>query len=100
MDTDGRNTARCGHKEVLANIYLHPLDRLMEEAGLCMVRYADDFVILCRSQAEAQKALCMVQKWVTVNDLTLLIKPIRVIAWKSDKVSSFSDIALKTVGAW
>jgi RNA-directed DNA polymerase len=29
---------------LLANIYLHPLDRLMEESGYRMVRYADDGV--------------------------------------------------------
>ena len=34
---------------LLANIYLHPLDLLMEETGHRMVRYADDFVILCRT---------------------------------------------------
>ena len=27
---------------LLANIYLHPLDRQMREKGYCMVRYADD----------------------------------------------------------
>ena len=42
---------------LLANIYLHPLDQAMAAAGYEMVRYADDFVILCRSEAEAQQAL-------------------------------------------
>jgi len=42
---------------LLANIYLDPLDHQMEQAGWAMVRYADDFVILCRSEAEAQAAL-------------------------------------------
>ena len=56
---------------LLANIYLHPLDRLITEAGLKMVRYADDFVILCRSKAEAEKALDMVKEWVQANGLTL-----------------------------
>lgn len=36
---------------LLANIYLHPLDKLMTEQELKMVRYADDFVILCQSQS-------------------------------------------------
>jgi RNA-directed DNA polymerase len=56
---------------LLANLYLHPLDLLMETAGRKMVRYADDFVILCRSEAEAQNALHAVQEWVAVNGLTL-----------------------------
>jgi RNA-directed DNA polymerase len=56
---------------LLANLYLHPLDLLMETAGRKMVRYADDFVILCRSEAAAQNALQAVQEWVAVNGLTL-----------------------------
>jgi len=39
---------------LLSNLYLDQLDHLMAEAGLEMVRYADDFVILCRSEAEAR----------------------------------------------
>ena len=37
---------------LLANIYLNPLDHLMARTGREMVRYADDFVILCRSEKE------------------------------------------------
>jgi RNA-directed DNA polymerase len=56
---------------LLANIYLHPLDLLMEEAGHRMVRYADDFVILCRTAEEAAAALRQVTAWTTANGLTL-----------------------------
>ena len=56
---------------LLANIYLHPLDLLMEESGYQMVRYADDFVILCRTQEEAHAAFRRVEAWVTENGLTL-----------------------------
>jgi RNA-directed DNA polymerase len=56
---------------LLANLYLHPLDLLMEQSGRRMVRYADDFVILCRSEAEARAALHEVQVWVAENGLTL-----------------------------
>ena len=38
---------------LLANIYLDPLDAAMAERGRRMVRYADDFVILCRTREEA-----------------------------------------------
>ena len=38
---------------LLSNIYLDPLDHLMEEKGYRMVRYADDFVILCHTRQEA-----------------------------------------------
>jgi RNA-directed DNA polymerase len=56
---------------LLANLYLHPLDLLMEQSGYRMVRYADDFVILCASEAEAQAALRQVSAWVDANGLTL-----------------------------
>jgi RNA-directed DNA polymerase len=56
---------------LLANLYLHPLDKQMQDAGLRMVRYADDFVILCHCEDEAQQALSLVREWVTANGLTL-----------------------------
>jgi RNA-directed DNA polymerase len=56
---------------LLANLYLHPLDLMMEQSGYRMVRYADDFVILCASEAEATAALRQVTAWVTANGLTL-----------------------------
>lgn len=57
---------------LLANLYLHPLDKLVsEEYGARIIRYADDFVILCRSQQEAMGALKVVQEWVTENGLLL-----------------------------
>jgi RNA-directed DNA polymerase len=56
---------------LLANIYLNPLDHRMAEAGFAMVRYADDFVVLCRTREEADQALALVQSWVEENGLTL-----------------------------
>jgi RNA-directed DNA polymerase len=56
---------------LLANLYLHPLDLLMEQSGYRMVRYADDFVILCATEAEAMAALRQVTAWVNANGLTL-----------------------------
>jgi len=56
---------------LLANIYLHPLDRHMREKGYRMVRYADDFVVLCQTAEEAQAALNEVRAWVEPNGLKL-----------------------------
>lgn len=56
---------------VLSNVYLNPLDHRMADAGYEMVRYADDFIILCRSMEEAQAALADVQQWVSTHGLTL-----------------------------
>jgi RNA-directed DNA polymerase len=64
---------------LLANLYLHPLDHQMAAAGWEMVRYADDFVILCRSQAEAQQALDAVRQWVNEAGLTLHPEKTRVV---------------------
>jgi RNA-directed DNA polymerase len=56
---------------LLANLYLHPLDRLMREKGYRMVRYADDFVVMCPSREVAQSALAEIRAWVLANGLTL-----------------------------
>jgi RNA-directed DNA polymerase len=56
---------------LLANLYLHPLDVKMSELGYRMVRYADDFVILCTSAPQAQAALEEVKAWVEENGLNL-----------------------------
>jgi RNA-directed DNA polymerase len=56
---------------LLSNIYLDPLDQKMAEQGFEMIRYADDFVILCRSPEEAAKALEMVRQWTAEAGLTL-----------------------------
>lgn len=56
---------------LLANLYLHSLDVALTEAGHKVVRYADDFVILCQSPQEAQAALMRVQAWVVGNGLAL-----------------------------
>lgn len=56
---------------LLANIYLHPLDELMAAHGYRMVRYADDFVVLCQSAEEAARALEMIRAWVADNGLAL-----------------------------
>jgi len=42
---------------LLANVYLHPFDVAMVQAGHALVRYADDVVVLCRTRQEAQAAL-------------------------------------------
>jgi RNA-directed DNA polymerase len=63
---------------LLANIYLHPLDRLMAESGYRMVRYADDFVILCRTAQEAEAALHRATAWVADHGLRLHLDKTRI----------------------
>src|SRR4029077_9572582 len=52
---------------LLSNIYLNDLDWKMAQAGLEMVRYADDFVVLVTSQEQAQQALEQIRRWVEKN---------------------------------
>lgn len=56
---------------LLANIYLHPLDVRMRQLGYEMVRYADDFVVLCCSEAEAQAALGVIRAHCQAYGLSL-----------------------------
>jgi RNA-directed DNA polymerase len=56
---------------LLANIYLNPLDWLMAGLGFEMVRYADDMVVLCRSQEESGAALEKLREWMAEAELTL-----------------------------
>ena len=56
---------------LLANIYLHPMDERLRQSGYEMVRYADDFVVLCRSEAEAQAALGVIRSHCDAYGLTL-----------------------------
>jgi RNA-directed DNA polymerase len=62
-----------------SNVYLDPLDQLMKANGFEMVRYADDFVILCRTRQDADRALAVVQGWVAENGLTLHPDKTRIV---------------------
>ena len=64
---------------LLSNIYLDPLDHRMAERGFEMIRYADDFVILCRNEAEARAALAEVQVWTTSVGLHLHPTKTRIV---------------------
>lgn len=56
---------------LLANLYLTPLDHAVAAAGYEMVRYADDFVIVCRTAEDAAQALALVQRWTEAAGLRL-----------------------------
>ncbi len=64
---------------LLANVYLNPLDHLMARRGRDMVRYADDFVILCESQQEAQGVLEELRQWTEAAGLTLHPTKTRIV---------------------
>ena len=49
-----------------------------------MVRYADDFVIMCRSPEEAARALAVVQEWTAAAGLTLHPTKTRIVNARKD----------------
>jgi RNA-directed DNA polymerase len=69
---------------LLSNVYLNPLDHLMAQQRFEMVRYADDFVILCRSPEEAAKALALVQQWTAEAGLKLHPEKTKIVDAKKD----------------
>lgn len=64
---------------LLSNIYLDELDHQMEARGHQMIRYADDIVIVCQTQAEAETALAFVREWMKRVDLTLHPEKTRIV---------------------
>jgi RNA-directed DNA polymerase len=69
---------------LLANLYLNPLDHLLADAGYALVRYADDFVILCRTREAAEQALELVRRWVEDNGLTLHPTKTKIVDARTD----------------
>jgi len=70
---------------LLSNVYLDPLDHLLAGHGFEMVRYADDFVILCKTAADATRALELVKQWVADNGLALHPTKTRIVDARTDR---------------
>jgi RNA-directed DNA polymerase len=68
---------------LLSNIALDHLDWYLEEQGLFFVRYADDFIILCKTKSEAERALELVRAFL--KDMGLEDSP------EKTKICHFSE---------
>ena len=68
---------------LLSNIVLNHLDWFLEEQGLHFVRYADDFVILCKTKPEAERALNLARAFL--KDMGLEDNP------EKTKIRHFSE---------
>ncbi len=69
---NGRGTPQGGSlSPLLANIYLHPFDVALTSQGIRLVRFVDDFVIMCPSRLEAEQALDLACRQLTILRLTL-----------------------------
>jgi RNA-directed DNA polymerase len=60
---------------MLANFYLYPFDKGMSEAGFNLVRYADDFVVMCSSESQARSAYDLAKR-ILEKDLRLTLHPL------------------------
>lgn len=69
---------------LLANLYLNPLDHQMARRGWCMVRYADDLVVLCRTKEEAEQALAFLRQWAEQAGLTVHPTKTRIVNTQSE----------------
>ena len=63
----------------MSNLYLHGLDELLSDVDVRYVRFADDFVALCRTRQEAEAVLAKIQAWVEQNGLRLHPDKTRVV---------------------
>jgi len=80
---------------LLSNIYLDPLDHLMAAQGFEMVRYADDFMVLCRSEEQAARAMAEIQAWTAQAGLVLHPTKTRLI---DARVESFEFLGYRFDG--
>lgn len=66
---------------LLANIYLHPFDLALTTHGFRLVRFVDDFVILCSTEDEAQAALRFAERQLAQLRLSLNADKTRVLPY-------------------
>jgi len=72
---------------LLANIYLHVLDMYWAEWYSSLgklIRYADDFVIICRTRQDAETAMQTIKQIMTILKLTLHPTKTRVVDMGQD----------------
>lgn len=66
---------------LLANIVLNHLDGQLHQHGFRFVRYADDFVVLCQTRAQAEEALTLVTQTLSELGLTLSAEKTRITTY-------------------
>jgi RNA-directed DNA polymerase len=83
---------------LLANIALNFLDWHLDTLGVCFVRYADDFVVLCRSQQQAKEVLMQIEPFLN-DQLGLSLSPEKTYVTTFRKGFSFLgfDISSRSV---
>lgn len=82
---------------LLSNIYLNGLDHMMEQAGSHLIRYADDFVIMCKSDEDAMTALTLVEEYTCAHGLTIHPEKTKVV--DASKAEPFEFLGYRFVGS-
>lgn len=86
LEDQGRQTGRQGRgiaqgsplSPLLANLYLDALDEAIEGRGVRLVRFADDFIVLCKRRADAAAALGEVREVLAEHGLEMHEKGTRI----------------------
>ncbi|MGE0705880.1 MAG: reverse transcriptase domain-containing protein [Vicinamibacterales bacterium] len=65
---------------LLANVYLHPVDRLLACDGFHVVRYADDLVIMTHDEREARSAMVALDRLLRLRGLALKAGKTRIVS--------------------
>lgn len=68
---------------LLCNVYLHSLDQSLTRRRWALVRYADDFIVCCRSQSEVDSVQALVED--VLGNLRLRLDP------KKTAITSFDQ---------
>lgn len=83
---------------VLANIYLTGVDREIDRKDARLVRYADDFLILCRSKSDAERALIKMKSALADLGLELNSEKTRIV--NISKGVEFLGVMFRGTGIW
>lgn len=86
---------------LLSNIYLSGFDTYLKEAGYVLIRYADDFVVICNSEKEAVSTYKTIKKYLD-EKLSLEIHPLGANNGKTEIINpcekEFSFLSIKFDG--
>lgn len=82
---------------LLANIYLHRLDEALMRKGCWLVRYADDMVLLCETQQEAEEVLRELREVLADMELELNEEKSQIV---DSREQGFNFLGYTFYGPW
>lgn len=106
MEEDGWRPTQVGTPQggvispLLANLYLNALDWKLHLGGWELVRYADDFVVLCRTRDHAEEVLAVVRHWCEEAALQLHPQKTRLVDMSERGGFDFLGYHFERTGRW